>query len=40
MDQEPTEIEEASEVQGIAELENSLYKSYKDFLEEAEIKED
>lgn len=40
MNQEPTEIEEASEVQGIAELENALYKSYKDFLEEAEIKED
>ena len=36
MDQEPREIEEG--VQSIAEFENELYKSYKAFLEENEIK--
>ena len=38
MDQEPREIEEVSEdVQAIAEVENTLYKSYRAFLEEQEI---
>ena len=37
MDQEPRKVEED---ESIATLENSLYKSYKDFLEEAEIQDD
>ena len=37
MDQEPREIEESM---GIAEVENTLYKSYRAFLEEAEINEE
>jgi len=37
MDQEPREIEESM---GIAEVENKLYKSYRAFLEEAEINQE
>jgi hypothetical protein len=37
MDQEPRKVEED---ESIATLENNLYKSYKDFLEEAEIQDD